>query len=210
MNKEVFWSKHADNFDKSNNYVIGERDMKIILGWVSQFNNLGSVLEIACGSGIYTDVLKNNADRILATDFSKEMVRVSSDKFKDVEKITVEQADAMELKYDDNSFDTVFVANFLHVTTDYKKVLDGVNRVLKPNGRIISVDFTADGMAFMDKMKLIFRFMKTYGMPKEKAQKPNFSVDDMRKAFVNSGFEVESVQLLGHINKAVVAIGVKK
>ncbi len=57
QDKEVFWSRFANDFEKRNTYVIGEQDMHIVLNKVSKFSSLGNVLELGCGDGVYTSIL---------------------------------------------------------------------------------------------------------------------------------------------------------
>ena len=57
MEKEKYWSKFADDFEELNNYVVGKSDMDIILNELSKQKNLGNTLELACGSGTYSELL---------------------------------------------------------------------------------------------------------------------------------------------------------
>ena len=67
------------------------------------------------GNGAYTAAIYKEASSIRATDFSKEMVEETSKKFKNDDKICVEQADCHKTDYQDESFDTILMANIIHV-----------------------------------------------------------------------------------------------
>ncbi len=209
MKEKDFWSKHVDNFDKYNNYIIGIKDMTIIQEEISKLNSLGDILELACGSGIYTDILFKNSKSYLATDLSKEMLEHTKNKFSSSENIRFEQADAMNLKYEEESFDTVFMANLLHIVPDYNEVIKEALKVLKPNGRLITLDFTTSEMKFIDKLTLIYRFLKSYGKPEVKAEKSNFTRNEIKRLFESYNLEVQMIKMLGNKNKAILGIAKK-
>jgi len=66
------------------------------------------VLELASGTGILTCLLRDAvSDRceVVATDLSEEMLAVATGKFDADERVTFQQADAMELPFEDRSYD---------------------------------------------------------------------------------------------------------
>ncbi|PIE99784.1 MAG: hypothetical protein CR994_09060 [Maribacter sp.] len=111
--KEIFWSKTASNFEEKNNKIIGRESMEIILDTLALETNLGNTLELACGNGTYSKVLVKNTESLRCTDFSEEMVLETKRRLKDLPGIEVEQANCFRLQYTDNSFDTVFMANYI-------------------------------------------------------------------------------------------------
>ncbi len=209
MKKEKFWSQYAQNFDKFNEYIIGTKDMNIVRKEISELKNLGNVLELGCGSGIYTDILAKNCDTILATDLSKEMVEYAKNKFLNRENIKIEEADATNLKYKEESFDTIFMANLLHIVSDYDKIIEQALRMLKKNGKIIILNFTQSEMKFIHKIFLIYKFMKVYGKPDVKAKKIQFSVMDIKEIFKTYNLKEQDTKMLGVRNKAILGIAIK-
>ena len=55
--------------------------------------------------------------------------------------ISVVQADAQYLPFEDNSIDCITIAFGLRNVTDKAKALDSMNRVLKPGGRLLVLEF---------------------------------------------------------------------
>ncbi len=204
--KETFWSKTASDFEEKNNKIIGEESMQIVLNAVGSETNLGKTLELACGNGTYSKILVKNAESLTATDFSDEMVAETKRRLKDFPSIKVEKANCFKLPYADNSFDTVFMANLLHIIGNPEKAIAETHRVLKPNGRILVIDFTAKGMKFFDKIKMLSKFLTYYGKPKEGG-----NVDDtrLRELFENGGFKVEFAKIIGAKSKAAFGKGIK-
>lgn len=206
---EQFWSQYSENFHNLSFYVVGRENMYIFLSRVNKLRNLGDTLEIACGNGTYTELIAQNATSVLATDISKEMVEVTKGRLKDIENVEVREESAFNLKVQDNSFDTVFLANFLHVTTDCNGLLKEIYRVLKPGGKIIAFDITMYSMSFINRLTLAYRFTKTYKFPKEKAEHGSLSPLIVEELFKKNSFEVEKIEVMGEKVKAILSIGKK-
>ncbi len=206
--KEIFWSKTANDFEEKNNKIIGKESMQIVLDSLAKEANLGNTLELACGNGTYSKILVKNAENLTCTDWSEEMVAETKRRLKDLPNIKVEQANCFHLQYADNSFDTVFMANLLHIIPNPQKALAEAKRVLKPNGQIIAIDFTATGMKFLDKMRMFYLFMKFYGKPPKGGK--NIDDKELISLFENSDLEVEYSKIIGAKSKAVFGKAFKK
>ena len=108
-----------------------------------------------CGNGAYTAAIYKEASSIRATDFSKEMVEETSKKFKNDDKICVEQADCHKTDYQDESFDTILMANIIHVIDEPGNVLKESYRLIKPEGTLLLTCFATDGMNIFSKLGLL-------------------------------------------------------
>lgn len=209
MQEEMMWSNFAKDFERLNNYVVGEKDVILAKSEVAKMADLGYLLELGCGNGAYTNILKKNAKNILATDFSSKMVEECKKRFIKDTNVKVSQANAQELPLKSETFDTIFMANLLHVVSDCDKVLQEANRVLKPNGKIILLDFTTFGMSFLNKLGMIYRYLKTYKKPPKNAQNPTLSPKKMSELLENNSFKSTKSKLIGNSSKAVFAVAIK-
>ncbi len=98
------------------------------------------VLELATGPGL---IAKNVADvthRMVATDFSPDMIK-QAQKGNNPVNLTFEIADASNLPYTDHFFDVVIIANCLHIVPNPEKVLSEIERVMKTGGLLIAPNF---------------------------------------------------------------------
>lgn len=207
MEKEKYWSRFADDFEELNNYVVGKSDMDVILNKLSKQKDLKNILELGCGNGTYSKMLAKEADKLLATDFSEEMVNAAKTRLNSISNIKVENANCFNPPYPDNNFDTVFMANLLHIIPEPEKAIAESKRVLKnQGGRIIVIDFTPEGMIFFNKLGLVYRYLKTYGKPPSKRQGQNLTVKKIREMLENTGFKIEETKLIGNKVKAVFII----
>jgi len=90
-------------------------------------------LELGCGTGEYTKRFVKIFPNLIATDISKELLKVARKRVKDIK---FEVADSMNLHYKDKSFDVVIGNSILH-HLDIDKSLDEIFRVLKTGGKMI-------------------------------------------------------------------------
>lgn len=121
-----------------------------------------SVLELACGTGQYTDFIAGCASAAEATDFSEKMLKRAKRKVK-AANVRFSVQDATCLKYPDASFDAVFIANALHIMPDPKSAIFEIRRVLKQGGLLIAPTFVYDDSDKTSKVKIAEKVgFKTY------------------------------------------------
>jgi len=112
---------------------------------VKRFNPSEEVLELACGTGWWTETLAKYADRITAIDASPEVIAINQKKLVGhKEKIIYQQADLFSWE-PDKQYDVIFFSFWLsHVPADlFEKFWGSVVKALKPNGRVFFIDSVA-------------------------------------------------------------------
>lgn len=106
----------------------------------------GNGLDICCGTGMLTLELAKavgQSGRVTGLDFSENMLKVAKENtanFMYKNNITFIQGNAMELPFADNSFDCVTVGWGLRNVPDIFQVLAEMGRVVKPGGKVVSLD----------------------------------------------------------------------
>src|ERR1051325_1805043 len=94
----------------------------------------GTVLELACGTGIVTRCLRDRLARtvkLVATDLNEAMMDYARQKFRADESVEWKQADASDLPFDDRLFDAVVFQFGLMFVPDKAQAASEVFRVLK-------------------------------------------------------------------------------
>ena len=201
-----YWGRHADTHDNNVLYIVGHTINQEIKGWlVNQFKNTDTVLELGCGTGIYSEMIADRVKYLTATDLSQHMIEKAKDKLNQLSNVEVRIADSYNTLFEDNMFDGVLLVNLLHIVKDPIAVLKESNRILKDNGRVVIVDFTGYGMPLLQKLRLGFRYLKTWGSPAPFNK--NLSPDKLVEIVKEAGFAVEESKLIGKDTKAVCLRG---
>ncbi len=208
MEKETYWSRFADDFEERNIYVAGVESINAIRENLRQCVLKGGVLDLGCGNGSYSKVLAETATQVWATDFSEEMVAVSKERLKSYEAIRVEQANCLDLSYEDGRFDAVVMVNLLHVIPEPELAIRESHRVLKPGGTLTVVSFTAEGLAPDDLQKMVQRYLEQYGQPPKSAR--SLTVDDAKALVKTAGFRIRDARLIGAACKAVFVHAIRE
>lgn len=107
------------------------------------------VLEIGSGSGdIAARLRQANPDlAITATDFDPVMVRTAARRLGAFGNVTVRGADATDLPFADDSFDSVLSCLMLHHVVEWEKAIAEIARVLRPGGVFTGYDLTRTPVA---------------------------------------------------------------
>jgi len=205
--QEQYWSKFAQTYDVNQTYAVGDDLLKAMTAVVDDLSELGEVVEFGCGTGYFTKTIVQKATTVVATDLSDELLEVTKARFKDNPNITTQKENCMQTSFPAQRFDTVFMANVIHIIEDPLKALQESHRILKSGGTLVIVSFTNAGMTWLETIKLAFRFLKTWGRPPRYAR--SFSVDKLGSLLQTAGFTVDKAQLLGNTTKAVYIIGKK-
>ena len=96
-----------------------------------------TVLECACGTGEITRYLAPACKRLIATDFSRNMLAQAQKKCADYDNIKFRFADLTHLRCGDGRFDKVVAGNVIHLLDDPAAAVEELRRVCKPGGKVI-------------------------------------------------------------------------
>ena len=97
------------------------------------------ILDIAAGPGSSSEPLHKAGATVLSTDFSEGMLAQGR---KSRPYLNFSKADALNLPFDDESFDVATISFGLRNTVDYHKALAEALRVVKKKGRMVVVEFS--------------------------------------------------------------------
>lgn len=104
------------------------------------------LLDVATGTGDFAiQALVLNPDKIIGVDISEGMLNMGRKKMLERKldhKIEMKSGDSENLPFQDNTFDAVTVAFGVRNFENLEKGLTEIKRVLKPNGRIVVLEFS--------------------------------------------------------------------
>jgi len=101
------------------------------------------LLEIGCGLGFDSVEFLKRGVKVTATDLTPTAVTLAR-KHCEIEGVYPEDVaveNALDLSYDDNTFDAVWARGVLHVTGNTRQAIREIHRVVKPGGRAIISHF---------------------------------------------------------------------
>lgn len=112
------------------------------------FNITKTFLDIGCGNGWavrYAYEIAGGYGDFYGADLSSNMIDKAKERNADTPKLNFVVADAAQLPFEANLFDTVISTNSFHHYPEPNRVLREVSRVLKPGGKLFILDPTANG-----------------------------------------------------------------
>ena len=133
----MFWDNVAWAYDIFANGINRRANRRLCAAVKKLISPSDEVLECACGTGLLTGVIAPRCRSLVATDFSAKMLRRAERKCGGRGSVRFEQADLLRLAYPDERFDVVVAANVIHLLEDPYAALHELERVCRPDGRLI-------------------------------------------------------------------------
>ncbi len=146
---ESMFDEIAPTYDRLNHILtlnIDKKWRKEIVRYISGKKiPYSNILDVASGTGdLSAELLKLNALNVTAVDISKKMLDIQREKISS-DKLTLIQADASRMPFEDNWFDIVTIGfgarNFEDLDSSFKEI----SRVMKPGGMLVILEMFRTG-----------------------------------------------------------------
>jgi len=152
LNSQIkYYKERANEYDdwffRRERYSQGEElnsiwfnEVEYVKQAIKRSNPKGNILEIACGTGIWTKELQKYSDNITAIDTSVEALKINSQKLSNKNVIYIKDS---FFKWDNNTiYDYIFFGFWLsHIPQElFKNFWEKVNKYLEQNGKVFFVD----------------------------------------------------------------------
>lgn len=92
------------------------------------------VLDLGCGSGIFTKKLKQLGARVVGLDLSKSLIDIA---IRENPKIDFYVADSRKTQFNNSQFDIISSSLMIHYLKNLDPVFKEANRILKKNGHFV-------------------------------------------------------------------------
>jgi demethylmenaquinone methyltransferase / 2-methoxy-6-polyprenyl-1,4-benzoquinol methylase len=166
------FEKIYENYDKMNSVISFQQHVRWRKDTMKRMNVQPNsrALDVCCGTADWTIALANTVGpkgEVVGLDFSENMLKIGHKKVKELglKQVKLIHGNAMELPFEENSFDYVTIGFGLRNVPDYMQVLREMNRVLKPGGMAVCLETSQPTMiGFKQLYYFYFRFiMPTFG-----------------------------------------------
>lgn len=146
------------------------------------------IIDSGCGPGFYSLQIAKRLPhgKVIGIDISDEMLTTLDKQMKKQKlqnQIDIRQGDCMNLPVDDNYADVGLTVAVWHHLPAPLKATQELFRTIKPQGRVIAIDFKDGGH---EHHKHAHRFQKKFGTP------------EMEKLLAEAGFVNEHAELIGN------------
>lgn len=161
------------------------------------------VLECACGTGAIGQYIAPKCRQLIATDFSKGMLKQTSKKCRKFENVRVKRADMTNLNCRDNRFDKVVAGNVIHLLEDPHAAIKELERVCKAGGKIIVPTYinASEGVN-----KKAVRLLELAGAN----FKRQFTMDSYKEFFEKAGYQDVAYSVINGRMPCAVAVITKQ
>lgn len=193
----------ADGYEQ----LMGRWSRKLAVGFVD-FAGIATgdrVLDVGCGTGSLTFELaaRSEPKQIAAIDYAETFVEAARRRNTDA-RVTIEQADATALPFEDDVFDRAMALLVLHFVPDAPLAIREMRRVVKSGGVVAAVVW--DHQGGMPGMRMIVDTLAALSEPGRQLRsryifQPMMQPGEMKQAFIDQGLkDVAETQLLLRMN----------
>jgi len=127
---------------------------RLVYDWVP--DGTGSVLDIGCGNGVFTQWLCHKAGSVTGADHSRRQIEFGAREFRAVEFVC---APGEQLPFADATFDVVVMSEVLEHMDDDRAAVDEALRVLRAGGMFVITVPNRGAFAFLDGDNVVNRFV---------------------------------------------------
>jgi len=180
MNEVRKWSVYFQNpeyLERTRLFLIPEEMKPLVRKWCGVRDGI-RILDVGCGTGYFTRLLCEGGETVTAAgiDLEEPLIRYAAKKAEESGlDIAFRVGNALELPYEDNSFDLVTSHTFLTSVPDPVKAMSEMMRVCRDGGTVASVttmSFIPSGLNagqypaecgwYPDYMKMAEKFWNAY------------------------------------------------
>ncbi len=139
-----YWTLRTPSFSKiRGNELMGDigKGWHFALRSTLPFNKYRKILDVGTGTGFFSVLLGRDGYRMTGVDLTPSMIeeaKKEARKFKSKARFFV--MDAMNLEFEDNTFDAVITRNLTWTLPDVERAYKEWFRVIRPGGRLINYD----------------------------------------------------------------------
>ncbi len=154
---EEYFRRNATQWDEIRSLYVSESDVEralrdmVNVGDSKSNKHIGTFVDFGTGTGRIIEILGPYADVNLGLDVNREMLAIARTNLERSELTNwqIRQGDILAVPLADESADLVTVHQVLHYLSEPERVISEAARILKPEGRLLIVDFAPHDLEFL-------------------------------------------------------------
>lgn len=138
---QSYYAARALEYDRVYEKPERQADIRSLQMWLPQLFHASKVLEIACGTGFWTQYIAQSASSIVALDSAPETIAIAESRVP-ADKVTFVVGDAYKLALQEGSFNAAFAGFWLsHVPKKkQREFLLGLSAAIQPGSNVVLID----------------------------------------------------------------------
>lgn len=148
---QAYFRAHAAEWDRIRRLHAADEAVEAAIASALANRPFRSLLDLGTGTGRILELFGREIERGLGIDLSLDMLAVARARLEraGLRHCSVRQGDIYDLAMPRDSFDVVVIHQVLHYLDDGAKAIREAARVLRPDGRLLVVDFAPHDMEFL-------------------------------------------------------------
>lgn len=199
----MFWDKVSGLYDLFETIYNGKVYRGLGERVAEEIGQNDIVLECACGTGAISQYIAPKCRQLIATDFSRGMLKQVAKNCRQYNNIKIKRADMTQLNCRDNRFDKVVAGNVIHLLEDPCAAIKELVRVCKSGGKIIIPTYINASEGVNQKA---VRLLELAGAN----FKRQFTMDSYKKFFEEAGYQDVAYSIVDGRMPCAVAVITKQ
>ena len=148
---QAYFRAHAAEWDRIRKLHVADAAVEDAIRASLAGKPFRSLLDLGIGTGRMLELFGPEIERGLGLDLSLDMLHLARDRLEraNLKNCSVRQGDIYDLPLPRDSFDVVIVHQVLHFLDDGARAIREAARVLRPQGRLLVVDFAPHDLEFL-------------------------------------------------------------
>ena len=148
---QAYFREHAAEWDRIRRLHVADAAVEAAIGTALGERPFRSLLDLGTGTGRILELYGPEIERGLGVDLSLDMLAIARARLEraNLRHCSVRQGDIYDLAMPRDSFDVVIIHQVLHYLDDCATAIREAARVLRPQGRLLVVDFAPHDLEFL-------------------------------------------------------------
>src|SRR5437773_3466754 len=148
---QAYFRRHAAEWDRIRKLHIADASVEAAIRAALADKPFRSLLDLGTGTGRMLELFGSQIERGLGLDLSLDMLALARSRLDraGLRHCSVRQGDLYDLALPKDSFDVVIIHQVLHFLDDGARAIAEATRTLRPQGRLLVVDFAPHDLEFL-------------------------------------------------------------